>query len=161
MLQILFPLGMARYFAGGLLIGMAVALLYLFTGRLGGMSTLFTSTWSYVLRLRFFQQARFVQSRNWRLLYALGLILGGAFWWSSVGKTAVVMGGLSVWKMVLGGFLVGFGARMANGCTSGHGICGLGSWQKPSLIAVLTFMVTAFATANLIAWLSNLSKVAK
>ncbi len=52
----------------------------------------------------------------------------------------------------IGGFLVGYGARLGNGCTSGHGICGLGSLQWPSLLAVLTFMATAFITANLVAW---------
>ncbi len=55
----------------------------------------------------------------------------------------------------MGGFLVGYGARLGNGCTSGHGICGLGSLQWPSLLAVLTFMGTAFLTANLVArWLA-------
>ena len=53
--------------------------------------------------------------------------------------------------MLLGGALVGYGARLGNGCTSGHGICGLGSLQLPSLGAVLTFMATAFMTANLLA----------
>ena len=46
--------------------------------------------------------------------------------------------------------LVGYGARLGNGCTSGHGICGLGSLQLPSLGAVLTFMATAFLVANLV-----------
>lgn len=54
-----------------------------------------------------------------------------------------------------GGFFVGYGARLGNGCTSGHGICGLRSLQLPSLLAVLTFMATAFLTANLAArWLA-------
>ena len=56
-----------------------------------------------------------------------------------------------VWQLLVGGFLVGYGARLGNGCTSGHGICGLGSLQLPSLGAVLTFMATAFMTANLLA----------
>ena len=54
-----------------------------------------------------------------------------------------------VWQLLVGGFLAGYGARLGNGCTSGHGICGLGSLQLPSLGAVLTFMGTAFLTANL------------
>jgi uncharacterized protein len=57
-----------------------------------------------------------------------------------------------VWALGIGGFFVGYGARLGNGCTSGHGICGLGSLQWPSLLAVLTFMATAFLTANLVAW---------
>ena len=56
-----------------------------------------------------------------------------------------------VWQLLVGGFLVGYGARLGNGCTSGHGICGLGALQLPSLGAVLTFMATAFLTANLMA----------
>ena len=60
-----------------------------------------------------------------------------------------------VWQLLVGGFFVGYGARLGNGCTSGHGICGLGSLQWPSLLAVLTFMATAFLTANLSArWLA-------
>jgi uncharacterized membrane protein YedE/YeeE len=52
--------------------------------------------------------------------------------------------------LLLGGFVAGFGARLGNGCTSGHGVCGLGSLQLPSLVAVLAFLATAFATANLV-----------
>ena len=58
---------------------------------------------------------------------------------------------MPAWQLLLGGFFVGYGARLGNGCTSGHGICGLGSLQWPSLLAVLTFMATAFLTANLAA----------
>ena len=65
-----------------------------------------------------------------------------------------LLGGLIIGAgvaLLVGGFLVGYGARLGNGCTSGHGICGLGSLQVPSLGAVLTFMATAFLTANLMA----------
>jgi uncharacterized protein len=50
-----------------------------------------------------------------------------------------------------GGLFVGFGARMAGGCTSGHGICGMASLKLPLLLAVLTFMATGFITAQLLA----------
>ena len=144
----LFPLGWAHYLAGGLLIGLGVAWLFLSTGRIGGMSTVFSSTWSYVSRASFFHQPRFVDSRAWRLVYALGLVLGAALWWFSLGGQAPMSTGLPWWQLLLGGALVGYGARRGNGCTSGHGICGLGSLQLPSLVAVLTFMATAFITAN-------------
>jgi len=157
MLQTLFPMGTAHYLAGGLLIGLAMALLYVLTGHLGGVSTLFSSTWSYALKLRFFQQPHLLQSRSWRLMYALGLVLGGLYWWVSKGRVPVVIG-LPVWKLLLSGVLLGFGARMANGCTSGHGICGLGSMQKISAVAVLIFFLTAVATANLLPWLSHALK---
>jgi uncharacterized membrane protein YedE/YeeE len=147
----LFPNGWQHYLAGGLLIGAGVALLFAFTGLVGGMSTVFTSTWSFVVQNRFFQQLRFTESRIWRLVYALGLVLGAWLWWRTLGQQAPQHSAVPVWQLLLGGFLVGYGARLGNGCTSGHGICGLGSLQWPSLLAVLTFMASAFATANLIA----------
>ncbi|HIK45562.1 MAG TPA: YeeE/YedE family protein, partial [Leptolyngbyaceae cyanobacterium M65_K2018_010] len=56
--------------------------------------------------------------------------------------------------MVVAGFLVGFGTRMGNGCTSGHGVCGLGRLSVRSLVAVLTFMgtgvITVFVTRHLL-----------
>ena len=57
---------------------------------------------------------------------------------------------MPVWRLLLGGLVVGYGARLAGGCTSGHGICGMASLKLPSLLAVLTFMATAFTTAALL-----------
>lgn len=151
----LFPLGWQHYLLGGLLIGAGVGLLYLLTGLVGGMSTVFSSTWSYLVRRPFFQQARFTDSRQWRLVYALGLIVGAALWWLLLGNGTPGQTSVPVWQLLVGGFFVGYGARLGNGCTSGHGICGLGSLSWPSLLAVLTFMATAFITANLSArWLA-------
>ena len=151
----LFPLGWSHYLAGGLLIGAGVALLFVCTGLVGGMSTVFSSTWSFVVQRPFFQQARFTESRAWRLVYAAGLILGAFFWWYFFSDHTPGSTRIPAWQLLLGGLLVGYGARLGNGCTSGHGICGLGSLQLPSLGAVLTFMATAFLTANLVArWLA-------
>ena len=151
----LFPLGWQHYLLGGLFIGAGVALLFVLTGLVGGMSTVFSSTWSFVVRRPFFQQARFTDSRGWRLVYALGLVLGALVWWLGFAGGAAQTTSVPVWQLLVGGFLVGYGARLGNGCTSGHGICGLGSLQWPSLLAVLTFMATAFLTANLVArWLA-------
>jgi uncharacterized protein len=149
--QSLFPLGWQHYLLGGLSIGAGAALLFVMTGRIGGMSTVFSSTWSYLLRRPFFQQSRFVDSRGWRLVYAAGLILGALVWWLGFAGGKPEATAVPVWQLLVGGFFVGYGARLGNGCTSGHGICGLGSLQLPSLLAVLTFMATAFLTANLIA----------
>ncbi|MDF1481267.1 YeeE/YedE family protein [Extensimonas sp. H3M7-6] len=151
----LFPLGWQHYLLGGLCIGAGVALLFVCTGLIGGMSTVFSSSWSYVLRRPFFQQERFTSSRAWRLVYALGLILGACVWWLGFAHGTAQSTSVPVWQLLVGGFFVGYGARLGNGCTSGHGICGLGSLQWPSLLAVLTFMATAFVTANLVArWLA-------
>lgn len=150
----LFPLGWQHYLLGGVFIGTGVALLFVFTGLVGGMSSVFSSTWSYVVRRPYFQQTRYTDSRLWRLVYAAGLVLGALLWWLALGDGTPGSTSVPVWQLVVGGFLVGYGARLGNGCTSGHGICGLGSLQWPSLVAVLTFMATAFITANLVArWL--------
>jgi uncharacterized membrane protein YedE/YeeE len=133
-----------------LTIGAGVALLYLFNGWVGGMSTVFSSTWSFVSRRSFFQQARLVDSRQWRLVYAAGVVLGALVWRFALNDGQAQSTSVPVWQLLLGGFLVGYGARLGNGCTSGHGICGLGALQLPSLGAVLTFMATAFLTANLL-----------
>lgn len=150
-----FPLGWAHYLAGGLVIGVGVGGLFLLTGRIGGMSTVFSSTWSFVSKRPFFQQERFTGSRVWRLVYAAGLVLGAALWWWGFGPTQALHTAVPAWQLLLGGLLVGYGARLSNGCTSGHGICGLGSLQWPSLVAVLTFMATGFATAHLVLWLKG------
>jgi uncharacterized membrane protein YedE/YeeE len=150
----LFPFGWQHYLLGGLTIGAGVALLYLFNGWVGGMSTVFSSTWSFVSRKSFFQQARLVDSRHWRLVYAAGVVLGALVWRFALNDGQAPSTSVPVWQLLLGGFLVGYGARLGNGCTSGHGICGLGALQLPSLGAVLTFMATAFLTANLLVALS-------
>lgn len=151
----LFPLGWQHYLLGGLLIGAGTGLLFVLTGRIGGMSTVFSSIWSYVVQRPFFQQARFTDSRGWRLVYASGLILGALVWRFGFTSGAAQATAVPAWQLLVGGFFVGYGARLGNGCTSGHGICGLGSLQLPSLYAVLTFMATAFLTANLAArWLA-------
>lgn len=155
MAEQLFPLGWGHYLAGGLLIGAGVGLLYLLTGWIGGMSTVFSSTWSYVSRRPFFQQARFVETRAWRLVFAAGLVLGAAIWWRWMGPGTGLRTEVPLWRLALGGVLVGYGARRSNGCTSGHGICGLASLQRPSLWAVLTFMATGFITAQLVAALGE------
>ncbi len=148
--QTLFPLGWPHYLLGGLCIGAGVALLFALTGRIGGMSSVFSSTWSYVLRRPFFQDAKWLDTRGWRLAYAAGLILGALAWWLWQGQGVAETTQVPWWLLLVGGFIAGYGARRGQGCTSGHGICGLGSLQWPSLLAVLTFLATAMLTANLV-----------
>jgi uncharacterized membrane protein YedE/YeeE len=144
----LFPGGWQHFLAGGLLIGAGVALLFVMTGLIGGMSTVFTSTWSFVSRASYFQQERFVSSRTWRLVFAAGLIVGALAWYVMFASGAEGVTSVPWWRLLAGGLLVGYGARLSNGCTSGHGICGLASLQLPSLLAVLTFLATAILTAQ-------------
>ncbi len=151
MIDILFPLGWQHYLAGGLVMGIGVALLYVATGRLAGMSSVFTSTWSYVSKRPVFQKPRWLQTRRWRLQLALGLVLGSALWWLTLGPETALSTDVPAWRLLLGGVVAGYGARLAGGCTSGHGICGMASLKLPSLLAVLTFMATGFITAQLLA----------
>jgi uncharacterized membrane protein YedE/YeeE len=149
----LFPLGWQHYLAGGLVTGAGVAWLYVATGRIAGMSSVFSSTWSYVSAHPAFQQARWLSSRRWRLQLALGLVLGAAAWWWTAGPATPLSTAVPTWRLVLGGVIAGYGARLAGGCTSGHGICGTASLKLPSLLAVLTFLATGFITAQgLAAW---------
>lgn len=145
----LFPHGWAHYIEGGLVIGAGVALLFLATGLIGGISTFYTAVWSFVSRQPYFQQARFAGSRNWRVVYAVGLVAGALVWLVTSGAPAIVTQ-VTWWQLAAGGFIAGFGARLSSGCTSGHGICGLASLQLPSLLAVLIFLATAIATAQLV-----------
>ncbi len=151
MLSSLFPLGWAHYLAGGLFIGLGVALLYVATGRLAGMSSVFTSSWSFVSARAAFQQPRWLASRAWRLQLAIGLVLGAALWWLLLGPAEPLRSEVPAWRLALGGLVAGFGARLGGGCTSGHGICGLGSLKLPSLLAVLVFMAFGFLTAQALA----------
>jgi uncharacterized membrane protein YedE/YeeE len=144
----LFPNGYAHYLAGGALIGLGTALLFVGAGLIGGMSTVFSSVWSWFSRAPHFHQERIAGSRVWRLVYAGGLIAGALLWLFSVGSTWQT--GVGAWQLLIGGFIAGFGARLSNGCTSGHGICGLASLQLPSALAVLIFLATAIATAHLV-----------
>jgi uncharacterized protein len=148
-----FPLGWEHYLGGGLVIGLGVAWLYAATGRLAGMSSVFSSTWSFVSARPFFRQPRWLASRRWRLQMALGLVLGALLWWLWLGPAEPLGTGLPTWRLVLGGLVAGYGARLAGGCTSGHGICGIGSRKGASVVATLTFMATGIVTAQLLSWL--------
>ncbi len=149
MMEALFPLGWAHYLAGGLLIGLGVSWLFASTGLIGGMSSVYSALWSWVDRSAFFQQPRFTGSRVWRVVYAAGLVLGALIWWLAAGRPEPPAA-LPLWQLLAGGFIAGFGARLSNGCTSGHGICGMASLQLPSVAAVIIFLATGMLTAQVI-----------
>ncbi len=144
----LFPTGWVHFLGGGVAIGVGVSLLFALTGFIGGISTTYTVVWSFFSRWSHFQQERFVATRNWRLAYALGLIGGAALY--ALLRHASFVTAVPRWQLFAGGIIGGFGARMGGGCTSGHGICGLGSLQLPSLAAVVTFLTTAIVTAHVV-----------
>ncbi len=150
-----FPTGWTHYLTGGVVIGVGVSLAFVTAGLITGMSTVFSSTWSWVSRLDYFQRDRMVASRGWRGVLALGLVCGAALHTFGFGDGTAIATGVTPWQLAVGGVLIGFGARMSDGCTSGHGICGLASFRLPSLLAVLTFLATAMISARLVLMLGG------
>ena len=122
-------------------------MLFVTTGRLGGASTVFSATWSWFSRLPFFQQSSLRDSRNWRAIYALGMLLGGVVY--VLAGLPVEGSDIATWRLAVGGLLIGFGARLGGGCTSGHGICGMASLSVGSMLMVAVFLSTAIVTALL------------
>ena len=118
---------------GGLLIGLAAALHLLLSGRIAGISGLFHGL---------LHRGR----QGWQLLFLLGLAAGAAAVHHLVPITPPMRDGLPVPALLAAGFLVGFGTRLGSGCTSGHGVCGIGRRSRRSILATLVFMLTAIVT---------------
>jgi uncharacterized protein len=129
-----------------------MSLLFVSTGRIGGMSTVFTTVWSFFSQAPYFREERFMSSRGWRLVYALGIVLGAFLWLAMMGEPFRTQ--VPLWQLAAGGFLAGFGARLSNGCTAGHGICGMASLQPASILSVVIFIATAMAAARLVLFFS-------
>lgn len=141
----------------------AVTLLLLFVAnRRLGVSTGFEDVCSLVLQQPYFRRASVSSGRAWRLPFLGGLLLGGFFsaWLSGgwaprwdLGMFDAVVGlgpvGKLVW-MFAGGLLVGFGTRLAGGCTSGHGIFGMSNFELPSLVTTVSFMVGGIITTHIV-----------
>lgn len=127
--------------AGGALIGSAALLLYATLGRIAGISGI-----SY--GLLWGERSEFA----WRLTFIAGLLAGGWLAVVLVGFQSLGPGSslTPVWLVLLAGALVGFGTRLGNGCTSGHGVCGLARLSPRSLAAVAVFMAMGMLTATLL-----------
>jgi uncharacterized membrane protein YedE/YeeE len=137
----MFPLGILPYLVGGLLIGLGVSFIYVLTGIHATQSSLLSTTLSYVSQLPYFQQ---------KTNLAAGVIVGAFLYTLTLSPDGFFVTSVQWWRLLLGGFLVGFGTRLSQGCTSGHGISGLASLSTTSLYAVLTFLSVGIATAVLV-----------
>lgn len=123
-------------FGGGLLIGVAAALMLLGLGRIAGVSGLAA-------------RATGIADSGAPQAVAIGFVLG-----LPLGALVIfkILGGvptqfpISIWPLVVGGLLVGFGTRLGSGCTSGHGVCGLSRLSLRSITATAIFMGAGFAT---------------
>lgn len=120
---------------GGLLIGLSTALLMLLNGRIAGISGIVGGL-----------LARKGSEVGWRAMFAVGLLLGGLVYVLAAGDVFPVEIEAPLLVLVVAGLLVGFGARMGSGCTSGHGVSGIARFSRRSIIATLVFMGTAIAT---------------
>jgi len=130
---------------GGLLIGLAASVLLWLNGRIAGVSGilfgLLSGSWP---------------ERAWRALFVLGLVLGTAGYLILTGTPAPVRHGFPVPLLLLAGFLTGFGTARANGCTSGHGVCGLARLSLRSLAATATFLAVALLTTFVVRHVAGL-----
>ena len=122
---------------GGVLIGLASVWLLAANGRIAGISGIVHGI---------FAPPQGPRDAQWQAWFVSGLLVAGLAWQAS-GAPVPLREGFPLGWAAAAGLLVGFGTRMGAGCTSGHGVCGLGRLSVRSLVAVATFMVTgAIAT---------------
>jgi uncharacterized membrane protein YedE/YeeE len=120
--------------AGGALIGIAAAILWLGVGRIGGIS-------GVVANLFLLRQGH----RSWSLYFFIGLLAAYPLYVYFAGAPVVQMTDNKI-LLVVAGVLVGMGTYIGNGCTSGHGVCGIGRFSVRSIVATGTFMIFGILT---------------
>lgn len=118
---------------GGVLIGLSATLLLLFNGRIAGVSGILSGIF-----------IRPAGDRLWRFMFVLGMVISGLIYQLIKPGAFVEYDSLPLVLLILGAFLVGFGTRMGSGCTSGHGVCGIGRVSPRSILATVVFMVAGF-----------------
>ena len=127
-------------FMGGLLIGLAAAIMLLGLGRIAGVSG---------MAARATGIADSGAPRNVAIAFVVGLPLGALLIAQTVGAVNVNFPA-SIWPLIIGGLLVGYGTRLGSGCTSGHGVCGLSRLSPRSMVATGMFMASGFVTVGLL-----------
>jgi hypothetical protein len=124
---------------GGVLIGLAAAILMYFNGRVAGISGILSGLFKPL-----------EDTRGWQATFLGGMLAGGlAMSLVDPGAFAIDIG-RSAAAVAAAGFLVGFGTRLGSGCTSGHGVCGLARFSKRSLVATATFMLFGGVTVYVV-----------
>ncbi len=124
---------------GGMLIGVASAMMLLLSGRITGISGIVGG-----LLIPKGSEAA------WRSVFIVGLVLGAAIYMFVAGTTDIVQIEASIPVLIIAGLLVGFGTRLGSGCTSGHGVCGIARLSKRSITATSVFMGVAAITVFLV-----------
>jgi uncharacterized membrane protein YedE/YeeE len=123
---------------GGVLIGLSAVILLASFGRIAGISGI---VWDTVSQPRL---------SVWRLRLLISVVVGAALFHLLSGSAYPAPSGLSWWQAALGGLLVGSGAKLGGGCTSGHGVCGIARLSRRSIAATLLFMATGMTTVFVI-----------
>ena len=159
---ILHGLAPIHWAAAGAIIAFVTLTLLLLANRRLGVSSGLEDICSLVLDTAYFRRGAIVNGRVWRFPFLAGLLLGGFLsaalgggwsptWALGMWDQAVGLGhGAKLAWMFAGGVLTGFGTRLANGCTSGHGIFGNSNFELPSMLASASFMVAGVATTQLL-----------
>lgn len=122
---------------GGILIGLASALFLWLTGRICGVSGIYGG-------LLHFQRG----DSLWRLLFIAGLVVGGLLSLVLFPESGNIQLNIPLSTLILAGLLVGVGVRLGSGCTSGHGVCGVGRLSPRSIVASAVFLTTGMAVAT-------------
>ena len=120
-------------FVGGSLIGFAAFLFFVFNGRIAGVSSIASDS---IIKN---------ENRFDNILFLSGLIIGPVIY-SLSGKNIESVLTNSFPLLIAGGFLVGFGTKIGNGCTSGHGVCGISRFSIRSIVATIAFITTGVIT---------------
>jgi len=120
---------------GGLLLGIASSLLFVANGRILGISGIVGKI-----------PLTTGSDRSWRLVFLAGLLTGGVALLGFDRSMLAFASEQTVPASIAAGLLVGFGTRLGNGCTSGHGLCGVARLSKRSIVATLVFMATGAVT---------------
>ena len=124
---------------GGAIIGVSAVFLMYTLGRISGISGIASS----LLTLNFNKDLL------WRLAFIIGLLLGPVLYGLLGGEVLAVEIAADTKTIIVGGLLVGFGATLGSGCTSGHGVCGLARISPRSIVATLVFLSAAIITVYL------------
>lgn len=125
---------------GGAMIGLAAVILMASAGRIMGATGIF----------RGLLTSQFDDAFRWRLVFIVGLLIGTAWTGLFTGAAHNVSFVSNNYLIVLGGVLVGAGTTLGNGCTSGHGICGISRFSMRSIVATSVFMVVAIITVFIV-----------
>ncbi|MBL4576077.1 MAG: YeeE/YedE family protein [Opitutaceae bacterium] len=134
MSNIIFPI------IGGAFIGVAVISLMLILGHIMGISGLL---WAAVSNK---SESNSLDDKLWRWTLIIGLPLGTLLAHSLTSIAVPEQGPVNIVMLLTGAFLVGFGTKLGNGCTSGHGVCGIGRLSIRSLVATVIFILVAMIT---------------